>query len=228
MIKLAPSILTADFANLGAEVRAVAEAGADWLHIDVMDGRFVPNLTMGPLLVASLRPHISLPIDAHLMVENADALIPAFVEAGADFITVHVEACPHLHRTVQHIKQLGAKAGVALNPATPLIVLEDILPDLDLVLLMSVNPGFGGQTYITQTTAKIARLRQQLALRELNEVEIQVDGGIKAHNIGMIAEAGATVAVVGSAVFNRQASVAENIGQLRAASSRRKVPNIKT
>lgn len=217
MIKLAPSILTADFANLGAQVRATEDAGADWLHIDVMDGRFVPNLTMGPVLVASLRPYVSLPIDAHLMVEDADALIPAFVEAGADRITVHVEACPHLHRTIQHIKQLGAKAGVALNPATPLISLEDILPDLDLVLIMSVNPGFGGQSYIPQTTDKIARLHRQLVVRDLLGVEIQVDGGIKAHNIGMIARAGATVAVVGSAVFNRQASVAENIRQLRAA-----------
>lgn len=219
MIKIAPSILTADFANLGAQVRAAEEAGADWLHIDVMDGRFVPNLTMGPLLVASLRPQISLPIDAHLMVVDADSLIPAFIEAGADRITVHAEACTHLHRTVQYIKQLGAKAGVALNPATPLVSLEEILPDLDLVLIMSVNPGFGGQSYIPQSTDKIARLHRQLQVRGLKEVEIQVDGGIKAHNIDIIAAAGATVAVVGSAVFNQTGSIAENIRQLRAACS---------
>ncbi len=182
-----------------------------------MDGRFVPNLTMGPVVVRGLRPLCDLPFDAHLMVEEPDSLIPAFIEAGCDRITVHVEACPHLHRTIQHIKQRGAKAGVALNPATPLITLEDILPDLDLVLIMSVNPGFGGQSYIPQSTDKIRRLRRIIDERALSNVLIEVDGGIKVHNIATVARAGADVVVVGSAVYNSQGSVAENIASLRAA-----------
>ncbi|RME86005.1 MAG: ribulose-phosphate 3-epimerase [Caldilineae bacterium] len=219
-VKLAPSILSADFARLGAQVQAAASAGADWIHIDVMDGRFVPNLTIGPLIVRSLRPLVRCPLDVHLMVEQPEHLLPAFAQAGADMLTVHAEACVHLHRTIQQIKELGVAAGVALNPATPLGVLEEILPDVDLVLIMSVNPGFGGQRYIASSTDKIARLRKMLDTRGLAaNVEIEVDGGIKAENAADVAEAGATVLVAGSAIFNTQADVATNIARFRQALS---------
>jgi ribulose-phosphate 3-epimerase len=217
MIKIAPSILSADFAHLGTQVQEAEAAGADWIHVDVMDGHFVPNLTIGPLILRALRPVTHLPLDVHLMIERPEQLIPAFARAGADRITVHVETCPHLHRTVQQIKELNLKVGVTLNPATPLSALAEILPDIDLALLMSVNPGFGGQSYIPGSTARIARLRQMLDERGLAHVELEVDGGIKPENAAEAVAAGATVLVAGSAVFNRQASIAANIAALRAS-----------
>lgn len=219
-VKLAPSILTADLTRLGKQVEEAIRAGADIIHLDVMDGRFVPNLTFGPLMLAALHPITAaagIPLEAHLMVEQPENLIPAFAEAGADLLTVHVETCPHLHRTIQLIKDLGLKAGVTLNPATPLSALEEILPFVDLVLIMSVNPGFGGQVYIPGSTDRIARLKQMLIARGLERVDVEVDGGISAENAKEIAAAGATILVVGSAVFNSKASIAENIHALRRA-----------
>jgi len=213
MIKIAPSILSADFARLGEEVRAVAAAGADYIHIDVMDGHFVPNLTIGPLVVAAVRKVTSLPLDVHLMIENPDRYIPEFAAAGADLITVHQEAVPHLHRTVQLIKSLGKKAGVSINPATPAATLDVILDELDLVLVMTVNPGFGGQGFIESGLAKIEALRREIDRRGL-AVELEVDGGVKPDNIGRIAAAGADVFVAGSAVFGA-ADYAATIGELR-------------
>ncbi len=215
-VKLAPSILSADFSRLGEQVREAELAGADWIHVDVMDGHFVPNLTIGPLVVGALRPITSRFLDVHLMVESPERLIPAFAEAGADGLTVHVEACTHLHRVVQQIKALGKRAGVALNPATPLASVEEILPFVDLVLVMSVNPGFGGQSYIPTSTQKITRLRSILDERGLSHVELEVDGGIHPDNVADVVAAGATVIVAGSAVFNEKATVAENIRALRA------------
>ena len=200
MIKIAPSILSADFARLGEEVRALEAGGADYVHVDVMDGHFVPNLTIGPLVVEAVRKVTRLPLDVHLMIENPDRYIPEFAKAGADIITVHQEAVPHLHRTVQLIRSLGKKAGVSLNPATPVSTLEVILDELDLVLLMSVNPGFGGQSFIPSVLAKITALRREIDRRGL-KVELEVDGGVKTDNIGSIAAAGADVFVAGSAVF---------------------------
>lgn len=215
-VKLAPSILSADFARLGEQVREAEAAGADWLHIDVMDGHFVPNITIGPLIVAALRPLTRLPLDVHLMIAQPERYLADFAEAGADWLTVHVETCPHLHRTVERIKELGVKAGVTLNPATPLAALEEILPYVDLVLVMSVNPGFGGQRYIPTSTAKIRRLRALLAAAG-SAAELEVDGGVKAENAAEVAAAGATVLVAGSAVFNQADSVAANIVALRRA-----------
>lgn len=214
-VKLAPSILAADFARLGEQVRDAEAAGADWIHIDVMDGHFVPPISFGPVIVRWLRPVTGLPLDVHLMIEQPERHLEAFAQAGADRITVHVETCPHLHRTIQQIKELGLKAGVTLNPATPLSSLAEILPEVELVLIMSVNPGFGGQAYIPGSTAKIARLRQMLDAIN-SSAEIQVDGGVNADTIAEIAQAGATVLVAGSAVFNDKSSVAENIERLRA------------
>jgi ribulose-phosphate 3-epimerase len=213
--KIAASILSADFAHLGEQVREAAAGGADWIHVDVMDGHFVPNMTVGPLIVAALRPITDLPLDVHLMIEQPERLIPDFARAGADCITVHVETCPHLHRTLQLIKELGVKAGVTLNPGTPLSTLDEVLIEVDLVLIMSVSPGFGGQSYIPASTDKIARLRRMLDDRGLAKVALEVDGGVKAHNIAEIVAAGADVLVVGSAIFNDQASVAANIATLR-------------
>jgi len=200
MIKIAPSILSADFARLGDEVRALEAGGADYVHVDVMDGHFVPNITIGPLIVEAIRPVTSLPLDVHLMIENPDQFVPAFAEAGADIIVVHAEASTHLHRSVQLIKSLGKRAGVSLNPATPLTALEMVLPDLDLALLMTVNPGFGGQSFIENCLPKIKTLRQMIDQQEL-DVELQVDGGVKVDNIAKVAAAGANVFVAGSAVF---------------------------
>lgn len=200
MIKIAPSILSADFARLGEEVQAIDAAGADYIHVDVMDGHFVPNITIGPLVVDALRKVTDKEIDVHLMIENPDLYIPEFARVGADIITVHVEAVPHLHRTVQLIKSLGKKAGVSINPATPVSSLEVILDEIDLVLVMSVNPGFGGQSFIDACLPKITGLRREIDRRGL-KVELQVDGGVKADNIAGIAAAGADVFVAGSAVF---------------------------
>jgi ribulose-phosphate 3-epimerase len=213
-VKLAPSILSADFSRLGEQVQDAATGGADWIHVDVMDGHFVPNITVGPLVVRALRPITKLPLDVHLMIENPEQYIEDFAQAGADRINVHVETCPHLHRTIQQIREAGCKPGVTLNPGTPLSTLEEILPDVDLVLIMSVNPGFGGQSYIPGSTAKIARLRRMLDNID-SKAEIEVDGGINAETITEVVKAGATVLVAGSAMFNDKASVAENIQQLR-------------
>ena len=213
MIKIAPSILSADFARLGEEGRAIASA--DYLHVDVMDGHFVPNLTIGPPVVAALRKVTDLPLDVHLMIENPDRYIADFAAAGADIITVHLEAAVHLHRTVQLIRSLGKKAGVSINPATPVSALEVILDDLDLVLVMSVNPGFGGQSFIPAALTKIDQLRREIDRRGLR-VELEVDGGVKTDNIGLIARAGADVFVAGSAVFG-SSDYAATIAGLRGA-----------
>jgi ribulose-phosphate 3-epimerase len=200
MKKIAPSILSADFSRLGDEIRAVEAAGADYIHIDVMDGHFVPNITIGPLIVDAVRTVTSLTLDVHLMIENPDRYIPDFAAAGADIIVVHAEATSHLHRSIQLIKSLGKKAGVSLNPATPLNVLDYVIEDLDLVLLMTVNPGFGGQSFIDACLPKIHSLRAMLDRRG-SEAELEVDGGVKPSNIARISHAGADVFVAGSAVF---------------------------
>ena len=199
---IAPSILSADFTRLGEEISAVAKAGADVIHIDVMDGHFVPNITIGPLVVKAVRTITDLPLDVHLMIENADAYLEDFAKAGADWITVHVETGYHLHRTIHRIKELGKKAGAVLNPATPLSSLEEILPDLDLVMLMTVNPGFGGQSFIENSLAKIRQLKKMIDDRGLS-VAIEVDGGVSPKTIGPIAAAGANIFVAGSAVFGQ-------------------------
>lgn len=212
--KLAPSILTADFTRLGAQIQEAEAAGVDWIHLDIMDGHFVPNLSFGPLLVRAVRQATRLPLDVHLMIEQPERYLADFAGAGADRMTVHVETCPHLHRTIQQIKELGCKAGVTLNPATPLSTLEEILPEADLVLIMSVNPGFGGQKYIPASTAKIVRLRAMLNAIH-SPAEIEVDGGINTDTIAEVVGAGATVLVVGSAIFNNRAPIAENVRRLR-------------
>ncbi len=213
MIKISPSILSADFARLGEEIQAIEKGGADYVHVDVMDGHFVPNVTIGPLVVEAARRVTRLPLDVHLMIENPDLYIPEFARAGADIITVHQEAVPHLHRTVQLIHSLGKKAGVSINPATPVSTLEVILEEVDLVLVMSVNPGFGGQSFIPACLAKITALRREIERRGL-AVELEVDGGVKTDNIAEIAAAGADVFVAGSAVFGA-ADYAATIGKLR-------------
>lgn len=203
MIKIAPSILSADFANLGKEIKDVENGGADYIHVDVMDGHFVPNITIGPLIVNAIRPTTSLPLDVHLMIENPDLYIPEFAKAGADIITVHVEACKHLHRTIHLIKDNGVKAGVVLNPATPVNVIEHILDDIDMVLFMTVNPGFGGQKFIHSVLPKIKTATQMIKDRGLN-IEIEVDGGVNPETAKLCIEAGANVLVAGSAVFNME------------------------
>ena len=216
-ILLAPSVLAADFARLGEQARAAEAAGADWLQIDVMDGVFVPNISVGLPVVSALRRTVGLTLDCHLMITQPERYLADFVKAGANHITVHAEATTHLHSTIQQIKHLGASAGVALNPATPLVALEEILPYLDLVLIMSVNPGFGGQAYISTSTGKIARLRQLLDQQGLGHIHLQVDGGVSHANAAEIVGAGATNLVAGSAIFNDRQTVAETIGTMRAA-----------
>jgi len=219
-VKIAPSILSADFARLAEAVAMAEEAGVEWIHVDVMDGHFVPNLTIGPPVVAALRRVTSLPLDVHLMIENPDRFLEAFADAGATYLTVHQETCPHLHRTVERIRQLEMRPGVSLNPATPISTLDEILAYVDLVLLMTVNPGFGGQRYIPTSTAKIGRLRQELDERGLWGVELEVDGGIGPETAAEAAEAGASVLVAGAAVFNSERPVSENVALLRGAVTR--------
>ncbi len=213
-VKLAPSILSADMARLGEQIAEAGRAGGDYIHVDVMDGRFVPNLTIGPVVVEWARSWTPLPLDVHLMVVEPERLIPAFASAGADMLTVHAEACPHLHRVVWQIKELGVRAGVAVNPATPLSAVEEVLPDLDLLLVMSVNPGFPAQKFIPGTLGKLARARRMLDDGGYT-TELEVDGGVNADTAASVVEAGATVLVAGSAVFNPRQTVAEAMERLR-------------
>ena len=203
MVKIAPSILSADFSKLGEEIQDVERGGADWIHIDVMDGHFVPNITIGPLIVDSIRPITKLTLDVHLMIENPDQYIEAFAKAGADYITVHAEACTHLHRTIQLIKSFGVKAGVVLNPGTPPSVLEYVLEEIDMVLLMSVNPGFGGQAFIPSVLDKIEQVDRMIKEKGLS-IEIEIDGGVNEETANLCVEKGATVLVAGSAIYNKE------------------------
>jgi ribulose-phosphate 3-epimerase len=215
-VKIAPSILASDFARLADEIRAVEAGGADWVHLDVMDGHFVPNITIGPPVVRAVRACTSLPLDVHLMIEHPERYLEAFAAAGANVLTVHQEACIHLHRTLQHIRELGVKAGVALNPATPLATVEEVLPMVDLLLVMSVNPGFGGQSYIEGTTDRLRRAR--VLLDDLSsDAELEVDGGVEPSNAGLIASAGASVLVAGSSVYGHPGGPTAGVRALRSA-----------
>ena len=216
-MKIAPSILSADFARLSDEIGDIEEGGAEWVHVDVMDGHFVPNITIGPLIVDAARRSTNLPLDVHLMIKNPDHYLEAFVKAGADIVTVHQEACTHLHRTIQKIHELGAKAGVALNPGTSLEAIRDVLPYLDLLLVMSVNPGFGGQSYIEESTAKLGRARAMLD-EVGSDAELEVDGGVGVSNVEEIVSAGASVVVAGSAVYGHPDGAAAGVRAIRSAS----------
>ncbi len=214
-ILIAPSILSADFARLGEEVCAISAAGADWIHVDVMDGHFVPNITIGPAVVKALRPHSDLPFDVHLMISPVDLYLEAFAEAGADILTVHPESGPHLHRTIQRIKALGKKAGVSLNPASPVELVAEVLGDIDLILVMSVNPGFGGQSFITSQFKKIERLRRMID-DSGRAIHLEVDGGVDASNAATVVAAGADVLVAGTASFKGGAAhYSANIAALK-------------
>lgn len=215
-VKIAPSILSADFARLGEQVQEATKAGADYIHIDVMDGRFVPQITIGAPVVAAIRRWTDLPLDVHLMIESPEQQISQFAKAGASIITVHMETCLHIHRGIQMIKDAGCKAGISINPATSISVLDEILPEVDLVLLMTVNPGFSGQTFIESTLNKIARLRKELDRRNL-KAELEVDGGINTKTASKVVKAGATILVAGAAIFNSQESVKEAIRKLRVS-----------
>ena len=213
-IKIAPSILSADFARLGQQVSEATQSGADYIHLDVMDGRFVPNITFGPVVIENLKSYTHLPLDAHLMIVEPERRIPDFIDAGVDHVTVHAEACTHLHRVLQQIKDGGCRAGVALNPATPISAIEESLPFLDIVLILTVNPGFGGQTLIPEVLDKVSRLRAIIDERGY-DVELEVDGGVNAQTAAAVVIAGAHTLIAGSAVFNKKESVAEAMTKLR-------------
>ena len=215
-VKFAPSILSADFARLGEQVAEATKAGADYIHVDVMDGQFVPPITIGDSVVAAIRPWTNLPLDVHLMIEAPERQINQFADAGADIITVHIETCPRIHQVVQAIKELGIKAGVSLNPETPLTAVSEILPSVDLVLVMTVNPGYGGQSFIESTLEKIAQLRAELDKKGLS-AELEVDGGINAQVAPRVVRAGARVLVAGAAVFNSEETVAQALGKLKSS-----------
>lgn len=217
VIKIAPSLLSCRFAELGREVKTVDDAGAEWIHVDVMDGHFVPNITIGPLIADAVRGVTDRILDVHLMIANPDRYVADFAAAGADVITVHAEAAPHLHRTLEHIRGLGKRAGVALNPATPLCAIEEVLDGIDMLLIMTVNPGFGGQAFIPQSLQKVARARALIESRRPGEVELQVDGGVDADTAPELAAAGATVLVAGSAVFGHPGGAAAGVEALLSA-----------
>ena len=217
MARIAPSLLSCRFAELGREVRTVDEAGAEWIHVDVMDGRFVPNITIGPLIAEAVRGVTDRTVDVHLMIEDPDRYIPDFARAGADVITVHAEAARHLHRTLELIRGLGKRAGVALNPATPLSAIEEVLDGIDLLLIMTVNPGFGGQAFIPQSLEKLARARTLAEARRPGEIEVEVDGGVSEKTAPALVAAGATVLVAGSAVFGHPGGTAAGVAALRAS-----------
>ena len=216
-VLISPSILSADFGRLAEQVSEAAGAGADWIHVDVMDGHFVPNITIGPAVTSAVRAASDLPVDVHLMIEEPDKYLSAFADAGADYITVHQEACPHLHRTIERMRELGVHPGVTLNPATSLDTLMEVIPEVDLALIMSVNPGLGGQSYIPASTEKIRRLRTMLDERGTNGAELEVDGGVNVETAGAVSRAGASVLVAGAAVFRHPGGIAEAIRLIRRA-----------